>query len=218
MLSSVNEKAGYIVCALIGYLLGCVNTAYIVGRLHGRDIRKAGSHNAGATNTVIVIGFKVGLIAAAGDIAKAVIAVALAGALFARLEFAGLLAGACCIFGHAFPFWMHFKGGKGFASYLGLILALSGWLGFFLAIGATAVITIVGDKLSVATISVMASYPVCMYLMGFDGRAILVVALVSGAMILKHRENIGRLVRGEEMGFRQYRARRASGEHAEDDR
>ena len=217
MLSSVNEKGGYFLCALIGYLLGCVNTAYIVGRLCGRDIRRAGSHNAGATNTAIVIGFKAGLVAAAGDIAKAAISVALADALFPQLQFGGLLAGASCIFGHAFPFWMGFHGGKGFASYLGLILALSGWLGFFLAVGATALITIVGDRISVATISVMASYPVCMYFLGFDGFSILIVAVPSAAMILKHRENIARILRGEEMGLKQFRARKASGEQAEDD-
>ena len=164
-----------------------------------------------------MIGIKAGLIAAAGDIAKAVIAVALADQLFRRLEFAGLLAGVCCIFGHAFPFWMGFHGGKGFASYLGLILALSGWQGFILAVGAAAVIAIVGDKMAVATISVMATYPICMYVEGFDGRATFIVSVASAAMILKHRENIVRLVRGEEMGFRQFRARRAAGERAEDD-
>ncbi|MGI6239186.1 MAG: glycerol-3-phosphate acyltransferase [Christensenellales bacterium] len=217
MLNYTVLHAGYAVCALIGYLLGCVNAAYIVGKFHGRDIRKAGSHNAGATNTMIVFGLKAGLMVAVIDIAKAVIAVMLAERLFGSLLFAGVVAGVSSVFGHAFPFWMGFRGGKGFASFLGLILASSGWIAFFAAIGATALITVVGDKISVATISVMASYPVMMYFMGFDVAAILLVSLASAAMIVKHRENIARLRRGEELGLRSYRARRAAGEVAEDD-
>lgn len=201
----------------MGYLLGCLNAGYIVGRLHGRDIRKAGSHNAGATNALIVIGLKAGLLVAAFDIAKAAVAVSLARALFGSLEFAGALAGACCVFGHAYPFWMGFHGGKGFASYLGLILASSGWFAFLTAVGATAVITLVGDKIAVATIAIMTVYPVAMHFTGFSGASVFVVGLASIAMIFRHRENIARLLRGEEIGLRQFRARKRAGEVAADD-
>ncbi len=213
----VGVKTAYILCAVMGYLIGCLNAAYIVGRFHGRDIRKAGSHNAGATNALIVIGLKAGLFVAAFDIAKAAVAVLLARALFGAYEFAGELAGVCCVFGHAYPFWMGFHGGKGFASYLGLILASSGWFAFFAALGATAVITLVGDKIAVATISVMAVYPIAMHFMGFSGASVLVVGLASAVMIFRHRENIARLLRGEEMGLRQFRARKRAGEVATDD-
>ncbi len=214
----IEEKAPYIICAVMGYLIGCLNAGYIIGQLHGRDIRKAGSHNAGATNTLIVIGLKAGLFVAAFDILKAVFAVSLARMLFGSFEFGPELAGACCIFGHAYPFWMGFRGGKGFASYLGLILASSGWLAFFGAVGATAAITLVGDKIAVATISIMVIYPVAMHFTGFSGASVCVVALASAAMIFRHRENIGRLLRGEEMGLRQFRARKRMGEVATDDK
>lgn len=218
MFIDVGEKTAYVICAVMGYLIGCLNAGYIVGRLHGRDIRRAGSHNAGATNTLIVVGLRAGLFVAAFDILKAVVAVSLARALFGPVEFAGELAGACCVLGHAYPFWMGFHGGKGFASYLGLILASSGWFAFFAAIGATALITIVGDKIAVATIAVMAIYPICMHFTGFSGASVLVVGLASVAMILRHRENIARLLRGEELGLRQFRARKRAGEVARDDK
>ena len=218
MFIDIGDKTAYVLCAVMGYLIGCLNAAYIVGRLNGRDIRKAGSHNAGATNALIVIGLRAGLFVAAFDILKAAAAVWLARALFGPLEFAAELAGVCCIFGHAYPFWMGFHGGKGFASFLGLILASSGWFAFFTAVGATAVITLVGDKIAVATIAVMAAYPVAMHFMGFNCASVFVVGIASAAMIFRHRENIARLLRGEEMGLRQFRARKRAGEVAADDK
>lgn len=214
----IDPKTAYLICAITGYLIGCLNAGYIVGRFHGRDIRKAGSHNAGATNVLLVIGIRAGILVALFDIAKAVLAVSLARALFGTREFAAELAGVCCIFGHAYPFWMGFHGGKGFASYLGLILASSGWFAFMAAIGATAVITLVGDRLAVATIAVMTIYPVSMHFMGFSGASVFLVGLASIAMIFRHRENIARLMRGEELGLRQFRTRKHAGEVAEDDR
>ena len=216
-MSNVSVKYGYLICALAGYLLGSVNFAYIIGKWKGRDIRRAGSHNAGATNLFIVVGFKPGLIAAIGDILKAVMAVGFAEVLFPEFELAGAVAGASCLVGHAWPFWMGFRGGKGFASYLGIILAFSGLGTFFGTILWAAIVLLVGDKMVLATVSVMTLYPMFMYRNGFAIGAVVIMAISSGLMIFRHRANLKRLVKGEEFGLRQRRRRKAAGEKAEDD-
>ena len=117
-----------ILCLVIGYLFGNIQTAYIVGRLNGIDIREKGSGNAGTTNTLRVLGKKAGLLVFAGDLAKSIGAVVLIYFLFRDRypEYTYLLklyAGLGCILGHNFPFYLGFKGGKGIAAMSGMILA-----------------------------------------------------------------------------------------------
>lgn len=213
----MNPVRIYSMCALLGYLLGCFNTAYIIGRLRGRDIRMAGSHNAGATNAVMVFGFRTGLLVAACDMAKTVLAFYAAERLFGDAPLAGLTAAVMSIIGHAYPFWMRFRGGKGFASFLGLILAYSGWHMFSITIVWSAVITLIADRIVFATVSVMILYPLILFRMGVGALAAVMVAICSGVMIAKHKQNIIRILHGEELGFRQMRRRMADGERAEDD-
>ena len=121
-----------VVCLLIGYALGSVQTAYILGRIKGIDIRQHGSGNAGTTNTLRVLGTKAGLIVFVGDLMKSIIAILLTRALFAAkyADIAPLISiytGAGCVLGHNFPFYLKFKGGKGIATTGGLMIAFH-WL------------------------------------------------------------------------------------------
>lgn len=107
-----------IVCLLIGYVCGLFQTSFIYGKMHGIDIRNYGSGNAGTTNALRVLGTKAGLIVFAGDVLKCILAVLLARLLFAAghpdMKYLYMLyAGAGAILGHNFPFYLHFKGGKG---------------------------------------------------------------------------------------------------------
>ena len=111
-------------CALVGYLVGSVNPSYIIGRLRGFDIRQKGSGNAGASNAVIVMGKWVGVSSALFDILKAAGVVWLAPVLARNVPFAAEVAGVSCIFGHVFPAYMRFRGGKGVACLGGLLLAV----------------------------------------------------------------------------------------------
>ena len=109
-----------ILCALLGYLLGCINPAYLIARARGFDIRSRGSGNAGASNAVITMGKAAGVFSAIIDIFKAWLAVCLATRYFTALSVGGMpvageIAGVACILGHMFPFFMAFRGGKGFA-------------------------------------------------------------------------------------------------------
>ena len=123
-----------ILCALLGYLLGCINPAYLIARARGFDIRSRGSGNAGASNAVITMGKAAGVFSAIIDIFKAWLAVCLATRYFTALSVGGIpvageIAGVACILGHMFPFFMAFRGGKGFACMAGMILYMD-WRAF----------------------------------------------------------------------------------------
>jgi len=116
------------VCLVIGYLFGNFQTAYIIGKMNGIDIREKGSGNAGTTNTLRVLGKKAGLFVFIGDLAKSIIAVLLVYFLFRNscpehIYLLKLYAGLGSILGHNFPFYLGFKGGKGIAAMSGMIIA-----------------------------------------------------------------------------------------------
>ena len=113
---------------LIGYFCGCFPTGYLVGKLKGVDIRKYGSGNTGATNTLRTLGWRAGAITFFGDCAKTILAILITGILFSATGFdmkiLQLYAGLGAVLGHNFPFYFKFKGGKGIACMAGLTFAL----------------------------------------------------------------------------------------------
>lgn len=116
-----------LVCLAIGYIFGCFQTSYIYGRLHGIDIRKYGSGNAGTTNSLRVLGKKAGAIVLICDMIKTGLAMTLVRFLFREqygdiLYLLALYAAAGSILGHTFPFYLGFKGGKGIACMAGLVI------------------------------------------------------------------------------------------------
>ena len=121
-----------IVCVLIGYAFGLFQTGYFYGKAHGIDIREHGSGNSGTTNTLRVLGTKAGLIVFAGDCLKCMAAVWLVRLLFGGsyhniIYLLCLYTGAGAILGHNYPFYMHFKGGKGIAATAGMVLSFHPW-------------------------------------------------------------------------------------------
>ena len=196
----------YVLCILIGYILGTVNYAYIIGKLKGFDIRTKGSTNAGASNATVTMGWRIGVIVGLCDILKAFISVIIAKVIFPELEFAGVIAGVSCILGHIFPFYLKFRGGKGFASYLGMILALD-WR-FFLIIGISIVIiTVVTDYIALATLTTVVVYPAYLIFTKIEIMIPLIVAVASIVMIFKHVSNIKRIISGQEIGLRSTKAK-----------
>lgn len=113
----MNNIGKIILCLFLGYGLGSFSPSYLIGKLRGYDVRKSGSGNAGASNTVILVGKAVGFLVAILDILKASCAWWLCAALFPELRLAGILGGVAAILGHMFPIWLHFKGGKGLAAW-----------------------------------------------------------------------------------------------------
>lgn len=191
---------GYGIGILIGYLLGCSNMAYFLGKLHGADLRGGGSGNLGASNTVVLLGWKAGVLTAVHDIGKAVLAVMVAQWLFPQLEHIGAVAGVACVLGHIFPFYLNFKGGKGFASYFGVTLALNWKLALVLMV-AVILVTVITDYIVCGTVTTVVTVPVYMFFAsGWLLAAILLVA--TAVMLWKHRENYRRIRNGTELGLR----------------
>ncbi len=180
---------------LIGYLLGSIPFGLVVTRLaRTQDIRSLGSGNIGATN-VLRTGRK-GLAAATlvGDALKGTAAVLVAGRL-GGLETA-LIAAVAAFFGHLFPLWLKFKGGKGVATYIGLLLGLA-WpaaLWFCVAWLAVAALT---RYSSLSALVASATTPAFLWFTGHRPEAIVFVVLTVVLWVM-HRANIARLIEGSE--------------------
>lgn len=190
--------------ALAGYVVGATPTSYWVGRgLSGRDLRKEGSGNLGATNTLRVLGWKAALPVLLVDIAKGWVPTA----LFPLVDGSAdprwaLLYGASTIIGHVFSFWVSFRGGKGVATSSGVLLALAPWallVSFVVWAGA------VGSSRMVSLGSILAAavLPVAVALTPHRaGDATLAFTVGLAVFVIwAHRGNIRRIVRGEENRF-----------------
>ena len=185
---------------MMGYLLGCSNMAWYLAKLKKADLRSGGSGNLGASNAVVLLGWKAGVLTAVHDIGKAVLAVLIARWLFPEIEYIDTVAGVSCVLGHIFPFYLKFRGGKGFASYWGMTLALNWKLALAIAVAVIAV-TILTDYIVCGTLTTIFSVPV--YMMFTRGWIIALILCIATAVIfVKHWENYPRMLNGTELGLR----------------
>ena len=190
----------YIAILLLAYLMGCSNMALYLSKYKGIDLRAAGSGNLGASNAMVLMGWGPGVIVAVHDIGKALLAVVLARHFGQGLPFIAVAAGVACVLGHMFPFFLRFRGGKGFASYLGMTLALN-WKFALLVMVIVAVVTFISDYIVVGTVTTVVLVPAYMaFTHGLYFSAILCIA--TAAILIKHRENYVRIYRGTEIGLR----------------
>ena len=186
-----------ILCAVMGYLIGNINPAYILSRLKGFDIRERGSGNAGASNVTLVMGKKAGIFTALFDISKAFVASVIAVSLFPALRYAKILSGVSCIMGHIFPFLMKFHGGKGLACLGGVVLAFNPVV-FLLLLLAEVVIALVSDYISVVAPSGTVIFTLVYALLTKDITGTVMLALTSVVILCKHIENFRRICNGTE--------------------
>ena len=190
----------YIAILLLAYLMGCSNMALYLSKYKGVDLRAAGSGNLGASNAMVLMGWGPGVIVAVHDIGKALLAVVLARHFGQGLPFIGAAAGVACVLGHMFPFFLRFRGGKGFASYLGMTLALN-WKFALLVMVIVVLMTFISDYIVVGTVTTVVLVPAYMaFTHGLYFSAILCIA--TAAILIKHRENYVRIYRGTEIGLR----------------
>lgn len=201
-----------IFCLVIGYVFGLFQTAYIYGKLHGIDIRNYGSGNAGTTNTLRVFGTKAGLLVLFGDIMKCILAVVITAAIFDKshpdmVYLLKMYTAAGAIIGHNFPFYLHFKGGKGIAATAGMILSFHPYLipmGVVLFFGAF----FITHYVSLGSLLVCAGFMIELVVLGQMGifgmtqplliEMYAIAAFLTAMAFWKHRENIKRLVSGTE--------------------
>jgi acyl phosphate:glycerol-3-phosphate acyltransferase len=191
---------------LIAYILGSIPTAVWIGKaFHGIDVRDHGSGNAGATNTIRVLGWKTGVPVLIIDMAKGWTAAMLpvffklAPADSALLTNLQILTGVISIAGHVFPVFAGFRGGKGVATVAGAVLAIHPTL-TLAGLGVFAVVLLATGIVSVASMSAGVAFPILLFTL-FDTPSIFFKVFsvaVSVALIITHRNNIKRLLKGEE--------------------
>ncbi len=196
----------YILIIVLAYLLGSVPASVWIGKaVHGIDVREHGSKNAGTANVIRVLGWKTGIPVLLIDVAKGWTAAnlplffGLAEPATAELVNLQVLSGVVAIMGHIFPVFAGFRGGKGVATVFGVLLAVH----FYLTLSCFGIFLIVFlsfGYVSVASMSAGLAFPLLLFTL-FDSPSMLFKAFsvfVAVALLVTHRKNISRLIKGEE--------------------
>jgi len=202
-----------VICIVIlaaAYLLGAVPFALLIGKMHGVDIRKAGSGNVGATNVTRTVGKGAGRFCFFCDFAKGALPVALVQWFYPQLPWLAMAAGAAAILGHVFPVFLKFKGGKGISTAAGAAFALAPYP-LLVALAVWIVVFFISGYVSLGSICAAAILPVgafCFARAGIGGKAALspvtlgFFVLIAVLAIWRHRSNIRRLLDGTESSFK----------------
>jgi glycerol-3-phosphate acyltransferase PlsY len=181
---------------IISYLLGSISFSYFIAKIWmGIDIRNYGSGNAGATNVLRVLGTKPAIIALLGDALKGIIAVYL-GKLTGD-ESIMLLCGLAVVIGHNWPIFLKFKGGKGIATSLGVILTISPLSSLILIIIGVLIIYIT-RYVSLGSITSAIILPFIFYMLHKSGYYLIFALVLTFLALFRHRSNIQRLLSGKE--------------------
>lgn len=201
-----------LICVIIGYVFGLIQTGFFYGKAHHIDIRKHGSGNAGTTNALRTLGWKAGAVTFLGDCFKCVAAVVVVHLIYSKtypdiMPLLSMYAGMGAVLGHNYPFYLKFKGGKGIAATAGLIVSTNIWMAviclvvFALVVGITRYVS-----LGSLVIVVLFVIEVVVYGQGghfglaaprlYEMYGIVIFLMLSA--FFKHRANIGRLLNGTE--------------------
>lgn len=193
----------YVLIIILAYLLGTVPNAVWIGKLfYGVDVRQHGSGNSGATNTFRVLGKTAGSIVLALDVLKGWLAVILAHLV--QLEGMEsdnikLVLAITAALGHIFPLYMKFKGGKGVATLLGAVIGIH-WQTALLALAVFIIVLFISKFVSLASICASVSFPlILIFVFKVETTSLIVFSVVAPiAVIVTHRKNIKRLLKGQE--------------------
>ena len=194
----------YIIISLIAYFIGSISFSVIFSRkFAGFDVRDKGSGNAGTTNVLRTVGKKVAALTLLCDILKGVLAIAIAVIASkiwtdVNLEILKYLAGFFAILGHTFPIFFEFRGGKGVATALGVLITLDGKVGLICLVFALILIALT-KMVSVGSILAAILFPILMVFMGnVRFEAIIISLFIALLVIFNHRSNIKRIQNGTE--------------------
>ncbi len=202
---------------LIGYLFGCFQTSYFISKMVSqKDIREIGSGNAGASNVTSELGWKYGILTGFSDVLKAYIPTQIVLYIFPGayqpLDLIAL-AGTGAVLGHIYPFFLDFRGGKGVACYIGMLLAIDWQIGVIVII-CLVLLTIITDYVAVGSISLYIIIPILAYYSKYSDVVVgcAVVLLVVG--MIKHWINVQRILSGSETGLRSVFKKHSSTENS----
>ena len=205
--------AAYIIVGIVAYLLGSISFSVIISKkMAGFDVREKGSGNAGATNMLRSVGAKAAVLTLLGDLLKGVVAILFAiivGAIAKNTDKALLvqIAGILVVIGHTFPIFFGFKGGKGVATSLGVIL-ISNWQIGLICLVFALVLMVLTKMVSLGSCGAAVLYPVLTLFInqhytvlteGKKGTTYLVYSIILAVIVLfNHRSNIKRILNGTE--------------------
>lgn len=195
---NMNTTFKIIISSLLGYFVGNFNPSYLIGRVKGFDIRKKGSHNAGGSNAVIVMGKKIGFFCCLFDIFKAFCVVKFTCWLYPEVKMVFACTSTACILGHMFPIFMHFKGGKGLACLGGVVLAYSPFV-FVTFLGVELLLVTFINYICVIPITASVAFPIVYALKTGLYAGALIMCLFTVAIFCKHIENLKRIANGTEL-------------------
>ncbi len=181
---------------VFAYFLGSIPVGVMLGRLKGVDPRKTGSGNIGATNVMRAAGKKLGVVTLILDAAKGFVPVALATLLGVPLCVVALV-GLVAFLGHVFPVFLRFKGGKGVATALGVYLAISP-VTILAAFVVFVIVAAIWRYVSLASMIGATVVPIGLYLIGAPWSFVVMAVLITLVVIVRHKDNIARLVKGTE--------------------
>ncbi len=211
----MNPVLATVIAGVLGYLIGGIPFGLWVGRLAGvDDVRKYGSGKTGFTNSLRTMGVKWAILVVLGDVAKGAAAVAI-GRFILDEPAAGALAGAAAVFGHVFPAWAGFRGGRGVATAFGAFLAVSPVVALIL-LGVSLVVLAVFRYASLMSVTGVFAGMVAIAVMAMVGRLdlvyLLLFAIPTASLVeYSHIGNIKRLLAGTEPKLGQGGGRRAAG-------
>ena len=195
------EQTTMLISLIAGaYLLGSIPTGLLLGKLYGIDVRKEGSGNIGATNLYRTVGRKVGVYTLIGDCLKGLLPVLAVQYSTMPSDYAAWV-GLAAFCGHVFSLFLKFKGGKGVATALGVFLALSP-PAVGIAVAVFILLMAIWRYVSLGSVSAAAAMPIAVWGLG-GGRVLnLVTVLIAVIVIVRHTDNIKRLVAGTENRFK----------------
>lgn len=186
----------FLILTVIAFIIGSVPSGLLIARLKGVDLRKTGSGNIGATNVLRAVGKVPALLTLAGDILKGTLAVALGGYFLDNLLMKGIV-GLAAIAGHNFSLFLGFKGGKGVATSIGVLIlfapkaaliTLALWLGVALMTRYSSLGAIVSFGL----------LPLNIYLFDYTKEKLIISVIIASLLLFRHSANIKRLLNGSE--------------------
>lgn len=191
-----------LICIIIGYFIGCIQSAYLVGKLMGHiDIRQYGSGNAGSTNVLRVMGKKAALFTFVSDVLKPLVAILICRIIF-KNELKVLIilyAGLGVIIGHIWPVFLKFKGGKGVASAVSLIyFGLLDWRITAIMIVIWLVSVGITKYVSLGSVLFSISIPILLAVFSYNTECIVLGLAIMILIVYKHMPNIKRLLSGTE--------------------
>ena len=187
----------YSLLFLVSYVFSSIPWGVLIARKKGIDLKKIGSGNIGATNVYRSLGLKWALLVFFLDAFKGFGAVYLALYLYASQPFVIVSVAFIVMLGHNFSVFLGFRGGKGAATGIGVVFALSPVIATITFVFALFVILIT-RVVSVATLSSCFILPILFYVYGFSDIYVVFIAIISGLVILMHKENIKRIIQGRE--------------------